>query len=687
MKQRVSRRRRQPIAACLIACGVFSVASAQPQQPQQGAAAVDVTKFAEVVARHPAADVLRRLFSNQPSAPRLPQDFKPTGLTKKDYLSLMAGNVDFWKHHQNAEGAIIDPVEKKERQYSTPTFACAAAMLVREAGRDDLLDPATRAFTFSLDALVNKTTADNHADFYIPALIHAHRILKTRVPEETLAGWDAKLRQLVPEKTYRHVKGAGNWNIVNVSGELMRVKDGLIDPALREAHAAYVERCLADQESEYTRFGMYRDPNGPLAYDAFPRLWYEDMLADRAYDGLHAPRLREFLKLGGLSSLLLISPSGEWASGGRSAHHQWNEAENAVICEINAAWWNKHGRPGVAGSFKRAARMCLASMKRWQRPSGEMWIVKNFADPARRFGYEGYSFHSQYNLLPMAMLAIAYERADESIEERPIPSESATYVFDVRETFRKVVAASGGTYVLIDTAADPHYDATGLQRVHRAGVALSPLSDSVAARRGYGPADETAAAGLTPGIQWRETPAGPWRSLADFVSATDGAGKQKPTDVAKAADLQVGGPGPAQTEYTTFTLRYDLAGSGARPVEETYTLSSLGVDGTAKVLGSTPPAATRVALPVLVFDGVRATKVTVDGPKVRCQRVGGTMTWEVTSPAGVTLSLAEPKLVNHNGYAQAAVADLPAGTREVRWKLTLEPDQQQQQQQQQPAGK
>src|SRR5688500_20360213 len=36
--------------------------------------------------------------------------------------------------------------------------------------------------------------------------------------------------------------------------------------------------------------------------------------------------------------------------------------------------------------------------------------------PARRHGYEGYSFHSQYNLLAMAMLAIAYQRADETIE-------------------------------------------------------------------------------------------------------------------------------------------------------------------------------------------------------------------------------------------------------------------------------
>src|SRR5439155_18014949 len=147
-----------------------------------------------------------------------------------------------------------------------------------------------------------------------------------------------------------------------------------------------------------------------------------------------------WLRLGSLSSLLLISPSGEWACGGRSAQHQWNEAQTALICEIEASHWQRAGRSDVASSLKRAAHLALQSMYRWRRPSGELWIVKNFADTAERFGYEGYSFHSQYNNLAMAMLAMAYVRADESIEERPMPSEAGAYVFDLREIFHKVIA-------------------------------------------------------------------------------------------------------------------------------------------------------------------------------------------------------------------------------------------------------
>src|SRR5256885_15904386 len=109
------------------------------------------------------------------------------------------------------------------------------------------------------------------------------------------------------------------------------------------------------------------------------------MMADGAYDGPSAKPLRNFLALGSLSSLLLISPSGEWACGGRSAQHQWNEAQTALICEIEAPSWQRAGRPDVAGSLKRAAHLALQSMYRWRRPSGELWIVKNFAEPEQRF--------------------------------------------------------------------------------------------------------------------------------------------------------------------------------------------------------------------------------------------------------------------------------------------------------------
>lgn len=620
--------------------------------------------FADVASKHPAGQTLTRLYAD-PNAP-VPADFKPTGLTRNDYLKLIAGNVDFWKQHQNPDGAIIDPYEKAERQYSTPAFALSAAMLVREAKRDDLLDPSVRAFSFSLTALLNKTTANQHADFYIPMLVHAYRILKTRVPADVSLKWDEQMKAIVPEVVYRDKTAGANWNVVNVSGEALRRKSGLVATTQTAAQQDYLDRSLEKHRERFTALGMFADPNVPLAYDAFPRLWLEDMIADGAYDGPQRNAVEDFLLAGGLSSLLLMSPSGEWPSGGRSAQHQWNEAQNAVIAEINAVKWKQAGRSDLAGAFKRSARMGLKSMFRWQRASGEMHIVKNFADPSTRHGFEGYGFHSQYNLLPMGMLCIAFERADESIDERPMPSEYASYVFDVRDTFTKVVAAAGGYYVLVETNADHHYDGTGLQRIHRRGIELSPMSDSVPARRGE-PA-------LTPGVRWKD--GNDWISLADFhrlepppkTKPGEKPAEPAPQRVVKNADLKI----DEVADTVGFTIRYELEGPGARPVIEQYSLGANGVSVTQKLEGE-KPSATRFVFPALVNDGARDTQVTLEGSTLRISRLGGSFNCQLVVPPGVALTLHGNRLPTHNGFVQAVTAELPGAGVEATWNATLEP--------------
>ena len=625
----------------------------------------------ETLARHPAGTTLTRLFPNVPAA-RLPPNFVPAGRGRRDYLPLIVGNAAFFANHQDANGAIIDPFEKRERQYATPAFALAAATSATAAGRGDLLDPAVRAFTFALDALAGKTTADNHADFYIPLLMHAHRLLQNRVPRTMRDRWRQQFLSLVPEKAYRDTGGRGNWNIVHVAGECLRRKDGLVAPVKDADQSAYIERCLGQQKASgaYTPLGLYRELNVPLAYDAFARLWLEDALANGAYRGAHYGELQEFLTRGGLSTLLLLSPAGEWANGGRSSQHQWNEAQVAALCEINARRWKAWGRSDVAGAFKRAAHLALASVRRWQRPSGELWIVKNRAEPARRHGYEGYSFHSQYNLLAAAMLAMAYEHADDRIREYPVPSETGCYVFDLRDPFHKVCAAAGGTYALVDTAADPHYDASGLLRVHAAGVSLSPFSGVTAPGRWYGPPSDLVKVGLSPGIAWQEKEAGQndvWRSLADFASGDKKAsgGAIADTFLSVRADVPSG--------QVRFLLLYRLTGAGARPVKEEYTVSSAGVAVISRVDGGGTLNATRVQFPALVSDGNRDTQIRIEGAQATIDHADASLTWTVVSPPGAQLHLQGPRIPTHNGFVRALAADLPVGTREVRWHVRLAP--------------
>jgi hypothetical protein len=596
----------------------------------------------------------------------------PSGITRRDYLKLMADDIGYWTAHEDQKGAIIDPYQNGERQYSTPAFALAGALLVSEAGRNDLLEPVTRAMSWSCSSLAAGKAADSHSDFFIPLIIHARRLLKDHVSPPTLAMWDKGLKSIVPEKIYRmNLKGM-NWNIVSSSGELLRRQDDLVVPEQRDAQTKYLEERLADHMAKgFTDAGMYEDPGGPLAYDAFSRLWLGDMMACGAYDGPLAARLDEILKKGGLSSILLLSPTGEWPGGGRSSHHNWEEAEIAAICEMNAARWQKAGDARVAGAFKRAAHLAFQSMLRWQRPSGELYIVKNRYDPEKRFAYERYSNHSQYNTLPMAMLALAYVHADESIAERATPAEVGGYVFDLRERFHKVVAAAGGYYVEIDTAGDPHYNATGLQRVHRVGVPFSALSDSTVEHRSYGEADGPGAA-MAPGIQWKlkDGKDDEWDSLARANLADSKQPLNSQVGAVKDVELSVQ-QGTAQ--QVAFTLRWTLVATEGenRVVTQQYSIDEGGVECAESISGGAAPTLTRLASPVLVFDGMEKSNIEIEGKSAKVTHRGCTLTWQLETEAS-GLKLDGPQLPCHTGMMQALAADLPGAPSHARWRITLQ---------------
>ena len=61
-------------------------------------------------------------------------------------------------------------------------------------------------------------------------------------------------RSLVPEKTYRDPEGRANWNIVNVSGEMMRRKDKLVATTQASPQMEYIERCLTTPYSGKTTY-------------------------------------------------------------------------------------------------------------------------------------------------------------------------------------------------------------------------------------------------------------------------------------------------------------------------------------------------------------------------------------------------------------------------------------------------
>jgi hypothetical protein len=595
----------------------------------------------------PTVGLLARFNAASAKSPEVAR-FQPTGLRRADYLKLIASEVDFWKGHQNATGAIIDPYRKREVQYSTPAFTHAAAALVAYAGRDDLTEPAAKAMDWAVQSLSERRGADHHEDFYPPMLAHAFRLLKPRVAADRAARWEKQIRGIDPAGTYRMAQGGNNWNVVALSGEAI-----LQEMGLRSASDAFVVNSLGGQGKNFgSQYGLYLE--GPMAYDHFPRMWAADMLA-RGYDGQFHEELAEVLRRAAVTSLFMQSPWGELPAGGRSAHHQWNEAEQCVTYEIYAAQAMKDKDQERAGIFKRAAHLSLSSMFRWVRPSGEMAIVKNRVDPRDQFAFESYSSHSQYNLLPMSMLAIAYEHAEssETAAERPAPADMGGYVLSLPE-LHKVFANVGGTYVEIDTNGDHHYDATGLIRVHMKGVSpqLGP-SDSVLAKSSYkrpfyGPSTPTTGVG----ISWQDAESGGhWRRLGG-LNASDLKDMPQVTIREETA------------RRAAFDVAYEGTPGGTAGIVEHYVVMPGRVELTTEVKGYKGPL--RYVWPVLASDGEKQNLIQVEPKRSVSVSQDGGKTRQTFTAVGATAVRVEPEIYpNHNGWARLAVAEFPAGQRQV----------------------
>jgi len=568
--------------------------------------------------------------------------WQPTGLSKSDYIRAMETVVRAFVQDQDASGIIVDRYEKRERQYATPAFACAAGLVARMRRDDNLLQRAVRAMHAACDALAAGKAADRHPDFYTVMLMHADRVLGPAVHVGDRGRWRKTLATIDARRIYRFQPAderLHNWNLVAASGEWMRHRAEL------GADRGWVEASLDRQMDKLTEHGLYRDPDDPLPYDHFARYYLVNLL-EEGYDGRHAARLRDLMDRAAWTSLLMQSPHGELPCGGRSAHHQWNEAQQAMTFEAAARRARRAGDRFAAGAFKRAARLSLQSVLRWTRPSGDLWVLKNRVDPEKRHGYERYSFHSQYNLLAVAKLAVAYTTADDGIDERPTPAEVGGFAFALQPAFHKVFANAGGTYLEIDTRADARYNPTGVVRLHHPAVQPPlPFSDGATLKAAY-QLPSPPGRSLSLGPAWRDS-AGEWHALADHDR-----------DALVDAALTIAGASPQRVE---IAVRYQgrLRG-GATAVREQIVLTKDRAEITHHVDGSV--TGVRQQWPLLTSDGTRRMSIEVAGRRATVMHGElGRVTFEAPGEgaAATRLGVTEPV---RNGWLDAAVVEAPAGT-------------------------
>ncbi len=575
---------------------------------------------------HPLAETINAFVGNQQAAV---ESLKPTGLTRKDYLRVIEGQVRAMRPYQDEDGRIIDPVEKIEKYYATPCYAHSVAVLAASGHNTnaELLESGMWAMDVSIDDMAGARAAGGHGDFYTWPVMLAYELFAQVAPPQRVASWKRRLATVRPEKLYKAGPGSSNWNVVNLAGEYLRAREGLTG-------MDYVETCLAAQRKHFTPLGMYVEHGNPLPYDHFPRHYLAGML-HKGYRGKSYRTYRDLLWKGAWTSLLIQSPTGQLPTGYRSSHHIWNEAQQAVTFEIYAGQYAKAGRPAEAGAFKRAARLSLACIKRWIRPDGSGYIVKNRYPIEARHGYEGYSAHTCYNMLACSMLAQAWQFADDDVAERPAPADVGGFVVPILRPFHKIFANAGGTYIEYDTSGDHVYNPTGLLRVHVQG-----------GHEQLGPSD-----GCAPKYSGRGV------NLAVGPEWLDDAGWHR------FAAMSPPEPEVKILEQSPERVRFRVIYEDKPRLTETFTLDALGVT-VEDTLDSAAVRSMRVTSPMLVFDGRKKTQIDVSGNRAVLKLDGRGVQFSVLEPEGTVLRRTGTTLSHRNGLIEPVVAEI-AGRRAV----------------------
>ena len=580
---------------------------------------------------HPHADVISRAIDAALSA----APTESTSLDRGAYLSFIDHQVAITRTYQDADGRIIDPVDKKEVQYATPCFAHAVSVLASSGHTHDasLIEAGMRAMDRAVWEMVNAKAADNHGDFFTwPTMLALGEYRASAAPERWQR-WRDDLAKIDPSKLYNFYNNRQslNWVLVHTSGEFLREQYGMTD-------GGYIESMLDKQDHHFTPDGQYAEGGEPIAYDLFSRLFLTGMLA-HGYDGHHADLVRERMWRAAWMSMLMQSPTGEAPTGHRSSQHIWVEAEQCVIFEAFAHASADAKRLADAAMFKRAAHLSLRTLSSWLRPDGSGYVVKNKFPIDARFGYESYSAQTQYNLLACSMAAQAYQLADDRIAETSAPADAGGYVLQV-DPFHKVFASAGGGYVEYETRGDTddrNWVPCGIVRVHLLGAnaQLGP-ADGTGVYENKKSSDDPCYA---VGPAWQDA-SGKWTRLASLRPKTP------PTVEAIEQSPQ----------RVIVRIRYAL--DGGVSVTQQISVEPKRVTIQDTVSGA---QAIRAYFPMLVNDGLEDTKIAVNGPSVELMKTaGGPVRFEVS---GVdTLVRSGINVNSRNGIVEPIYGEVKGST-------------------------
>jgi len=510
---------------------------------------------------------------------------------------------------------------------------CAAVGHLLAAGRcADLLESGARAMQWCRAQLERSLEAGESwpcANFNLKDMMVLCAAARERLPADRIAAWRARLSGWEPEQVYH---GHANWWFYATAAEALRIEHGLSE------RVDWIDATLAGEMPQWSAHGMYRDPGDPVTYDLTVRQSLAMMLA-HGYAGRFAGWARETLRAGALATLLMVSPTGVVPFGGRSAQYHMQEAMLAYLAEWQARQEAARGDPRLAGALRRMALAGAQAASRWLLRAPYA-VSKHLMADEPFFGQDGFgagqNAHSGYGLLAANLFAGAWHVADETTEPRPMPADIGGYALHLPDAFYRTFATAGGYHIEIDTRGQPGYDATGLGRIHRAGLPVElALNMPIDPQPRYAMPLTPAARRVGFGPGW---PVGEgWRWLAEAARDDDYEVRVTTDEGADAVTVEV--------EYGG-----DI-GAPQALVRENYHLSREGLGYEAHVPGA---HRLRLQVPAIETDGEATSAIEVDASGLRVSYRGHAYTVGLERPAARAF-VEDRRAPNRNGIYHIAV--------------------------------
>lgn len=356
------------------------------------------------------------------------------------------------------------------KNHGFPRLTVNIGILAAHGRRQDLI-PVFREMMEFCCTQIPRVKAGN--DFSVREIICCLRELdRSKIVETELVDrWKKDISSINPWRCYTVTAKAPedpvrNWALYSCVSEYFRQQYGLC------SSEEFIDLQIASQLKWFDKNGMYMDNSHcvirhPMVYDLVARGLFS-LLLHFGYRGKYYSAIDANLKKAGLFSLQMQSVNGELPYGGRSNQFLHNEAWLAALMEFEANRYAREGNARLSAAFKAGAERALGSVEEWlgKKPIRH---VKNRYPTETKYGCEPTASFDKYMITAASFLYVGYLMCDETlpvaetVAETPVVCQTSAY-------FHKYFLRCGDYFAEVDTDGDPHYDCSGLGRLHRRGA-------------------------------------------------------------------------------------------------------------------------------------------------------------------------------------------------------------------------